>query len=384
MILGRGIITSANFNGIRGLLDRRHIIWEDDWVPVRRVPKFGDFELDSLVINDALVSVLNPGFRPFNFSIFQAKIDTFRQNWMLYDFLCAKSIVGTFDDCLFSVHKPQIKDLSVQKDLEKSWLRLSNLKVFGLPIDLFNHGITGPLSWTSKGNVDLDLHFFVPHNSYDDGLWDKILDEVDGLREIARKKLDFVIPRSSDEEQQPKFISLKDIRQYGLRHALKRRNTEILSPADAISHNSEEVETTPLDESNKESILILTKINLKNLKASVPRSTPELSYMSNALIRPIVGYINANRTMIPLNLSAQMDIGNFNGALDLYSAGLFDIMAEETGRALSDLVSTEQRRHLTSFGLWTVAEISQFFIDLLEHARGDHGFSTYAGDTDLS
>ena len=79
-----------------------------------------------------------------------------------------------------------------------------------------------------------------------------------------------------------------------------------------------------------------------------------------------------------------MDIANFNGALDLYSAGLFDIMAEETGRALSDLVSTEQKRHLASFGLWSVAEISQFFIDFLEHARGDHGFSTYSGDADVA
>ena len=126
-VTGRGIITSAKLKGVRGCLDRRHIVWKDDWVPVRRYPQFGDFELDSLVIKDALVNVLNPGFRPFNFSIFQATIDTFRQNWMLFDLLSARSIVGTFDDCLFSVHKPQIIDLSVQRDLEKNWSRLVSL-----------------------------------------------------------------------------------------------------------------------------------------------------------------------------------------------------------------------------------------------------------------
>jgi mitochondrial distribution and morphology protein 31 len=121
---GRGIVQSANLQGVRGVCDRSHIRWADDWIPTRRKPEDGDFELESLYIIDALVSIKNPGFRPFNVSLFHCKIGTFRKQWMLFDFLCANSIMGSIDDCLFSVHKPQIKDLNQQKELKENWSRM--------------------------------------------------------------------------------------------------------------------------------------------------------------------------------------------------------------------------------------------------------------------
>jgi distribution and morphology protein 31 len=121
---GRGIVQSANFQGVRGVCDRSHIQWPDNWSPSRRKPQHGDFELDSVVVNDALVTVKNPNFRPFSVSLFQCKLSTFRKQWMLYDILCADSIVGSIDDCLFSVHKPQIKDLNQQNELKQNWSKM--------------------------------------------------------------------------------------------------------------------------------------------------------------------------------------------------------------------------------------------------------------------
>jgi len=37
---------------------------------------------------------------------------------MFYDFLCAESVVGQFDNCLFSLHKPQTIGRTNDKDLE--------------------------------------------------------------------------------------------------------------------------------------------------------------------------------------------------------------------------------------------------------------------------
>jgi distribution and morphology protein 31 len=54
--------------------------------------------------------------------------------------------------------------------------------------------------------------------------------------------------------------------------------------------------------------MMLWKVKIKNIKAYVPIITPELGYMSNALIRPVVGYMNSNKTLIPLSMSAQMDM----------------------------------------------------------------------------
>jgi Yeast mitochondrial distribution and morphology (MDM) proteins len=79
----------------------------------------GDFELDQLQLEDVLVTVYQPGnFRPYQSSIFRADIRTFRKRWMFYDFLCAENVVGQFDNCLFSLHKPQSIGRTTEKDLE--------------------------------------------------------------------------------------------------------------------------------------------------------------------------------------------------------------------------------------------------------------------------
>ena len=53
-----------------------------------------------------------------------------------------------------------------------------------------------------------------------------------------------------------------------------------------------------------------------------------------------------------------MDIENFNGAWDIYAAGLADILSEELGRALTEHINDEkeQSKYLKQIGLWSVAE----------------------------
>jgi len=68
----------------------------------------GDFELESLKLEDVLLTVYQPGdFRPFTFSIFRADVGTLRKQWLFYDFLKSENIVGQYDNCLFSLHRPQ-------------------------------------------------------------------------------------------------------------------------------------------------------------------------------------------------------------------------------------------------------------------------------------
>jgi distribution and morphology protein 31 len=86
----------------------------------------GDFELESLELEDVLVTVYQPdGFRPYTASIFQAELKTFRKQWIFYDFLCAENIVGQFDNCLFSLHKPQSIGRTTEMDLKDGdWARM--------------------------------------------------------------------------------------------------------------------------------------------------------------------------------------------------------------------------------------------------------------------
>ena len=74
----------------------------------RHVAQQGDFELESLTLEDVLFTVYQPGnFRPYTCSIFSADIGTLRKQWLFYDFMKAKGVVGQFDNCLFSLHRPQ-------------------------------------------------------------------------------------------------------------------------------------------------------------------------------------------------------------------------------------------------------------------------------------
>lgn len=86
----------------------------------------GDFELESLQLEDVLVTVYQPeSFRPYTASIFRADIQTFRKRWLFYDFLCAENVVGQFDNCLFSLHKPQSIGRTNEKDLKDGdWVRM--------------------------------------------------------------------------------------------------------------------------------------------------------------------------------------------------------------------------------------------------------------------
>ena len=111
---GKGLVQSADVQGVRGVVDRRHVRWDPDtpYDPVASRHEYtpGDFELEKLTVEDLLVTVYQPdGFRPYPVSIFQAQLDRFRKQWLFYDFLCATTIIGAFDKCLFSVHSPQLE-----------------------------------------------------------------------------------------------------------------------------------------------------------------------------------------------------------------------------------------------------------------------------------
>jgi mitochondrial distribution and morphology protein 31 len=84
------------------------------------------FELESLQLEDVLVTVYQPHFRPYTVSIFQADFRLLRKQWLFYDLLSAKSIVGQFDNCLFSLHEPQSIGRTMSEGLKDTkWKRMA-------------------------------------------------------------------------------------------------------------------------------------------------------------------------------------------------------------------------------------------------------------------
>lgn len=109
---GKGLVKDAKIKGVRGVVDRRSVWWDQDKpltpADFRHEARPGDFQLESMNVEDALVTVYQPGGqRPYNVSIFNASIGPLRKAWLFYDLMSAEAITGQFDNCLFSLHMPQ-------------------------------------------------------------------------------------------------------------------------------------------------------------------------------------------------------------------------------------------------------------------------------------
>jgi distribution and morphology protein 31 len=110
---GKGIVKSASLRGVRGVIDRRDVFWDENTPEMpRRMYQRGDFEFGRVTLEDLFLTVYNPKFRPYGVSIFNADLPKLRKQWLLYDLICAASLVGLFDNCLFSLHTPQRYNLA--------------------------------------------------------------------------------------------------------------------------------------------------------------------------------------------------------------------------------------------------------------------------------
>ena len=148
---GKGLVEDAVVKGVRGVLgellvsrntridhdnisDRRSVFWDPenplDPAAFRGIARPGDFEFHSLQLEDVLVTVYQPGnFRPYTASIFRADIRTLRKQWLFYDFLRAENVVGQFDNCLFSLHKPQSIGRTTEQDVQDGkWSRMVSMQ----------------------------------------------------------------------------------------------------------------------------------------------------------------------------------------------------------------------------------------------------------------
>ncbi|KAJ7451796.1 mitochondrial distribution and morphology protein family 31/32 [Mycena galericulata] len=331
---GKGLIEDAVVKGVRGTLDRRSVYWDPDNpldpVLFRRTGRPGDFELDSLQLEDVLITVYQPdGFRPHTASIFQADIKTFRKQWIFYDFLCAENIVGQFDNCLFSLHKPQSIGRTTEMDLKDGdWGRMSRIRIDGVNIDHLQRATTteGPISWITSGKVDAVLDIKFPRDPADASQLNAILGEI---ADAISTSLDPILER---------IPAQRELAKPPLRAPEGEKTKKITG--------SEEDKMTPR-------VVIDIDLRFRDLKAAVPLFTRDLSYVNYALIRPIVGFMNANRTLVPIRCRVVKDLADFDGSwtvtglMDEISLQVYDAMAYHVTQA-------NMNRRLKTVSLWSL------------------------------
>ena len=305
---GKGLLKDVDIKGIRGVIDRTsvHTVEGVDPRSYKHEHSPGDFELDSFRMEDLLVTIYQPdGFRPFPVSIYSCELPQLRKQWLFYDFLSANIMSGSFDGSLFTVHPRQTHNytgmqLSHGRDTDDgaTWKKHSRIRIDGLNIDHLNRGYDGPFSWIHEGNVDIVADIMLP-NDDDESLAKVMSDMYDRVEATVSQNGRAVKHHFSD-------------------HAAHGFDT----------HDDEHPEDQPAEHVNRFVIMDL-RVHLNDVRAAVPIFTRDISYVNNALVRPIVAYINSKRTFIPVNCRVVKQVGDFDGSWTLYDSGLMEEVSRE-------------------------------------------------------
>ncbi|KAH6631554.1 mitochondrial distribution and morphology protein-domain-containing protein [Chaetomium tenue] len=376
---GKGLLKDVEVKGVRGVVDRTSVQWNAEAVDpltYRHEHNPGDFELDHFRMEDLLVTIHQPnGFRPFSVSIFSCELPQLRKQWLFYDFLSASHMSGSYDGSLFTIHPRQIHGISSAKERRQDefgdssvWKKFSRLRIDGLKIDHLNRGVEGPFGWIYEGNVDIVADVMFPTDPAD-GIGKVVAEFYDKMEEAVTSNryiqiLDHTNVRS--RKPQPNTIDnyasgvsvSNDINAMHYSSPLEEAISTTV-PTPPPSHIEEAEQQQQQEEEDTPSYLVMDmRIHLNDVRAAVPLfNNPHISYVNQALVRPIVAYINAKRTYIPITCRIVKRLQDFDGAWTVWDCGLMDDTSAEVYSAFAqDVVDQQSRvRRFKRVGLWTVS-----------------------------
>jgi len=144
------------------------------------------------------------------------------------------------------------------------WCIQSRLRIDGVNIDHLRNSTTmdGPISWITSGKVDAVFDIKFPRDPHDDLPFNAILGEIADAISTS-----FTPNGNSELDRIP-----------GQR--------ELAKPA-LSAPREEECE----EKDDKSKVIVDIDLRFRDLKAAVPLFTNDLSYVNNALIRPIVAFM---------------------------------------------------------------------------------------------
>jgi len=351
---GKGLLKDVEVKGVRGVIDRTSVRW-----PVEQVDPFsyrhehqpGDFEIESFKLEDLLLTVHQPGgFRPYSVSIYSCELPQLRKQWLFYDFLSANHMSGSYDGSLFTIHPKQVPGVVSSANQSavmgfgeaNAWKKFSRLRIDGLKIDHLNRGVEGPFGWIYEGNVDIVADVALPAET-DDGITKVMADFYDQLEDVVVANRERFMRRI--DENTPQFL------QSGHLSDVFTTSSEPETPV--AKPGSKENET----EEDRRYLLMDLRIHLSDVKASVPLFTSDLTYVNQALVRPIVAYINAKKTYIPITCRIVKRASDFDGSWTVFDCGLMNDLSAETYEAFARDIENQQSRvrRFKKVGFWTLS-----------------------------
>ncbi|KAJ1656967.1 Mitochondrial distribution and morphology protein 31, mitochondrial precursor [Dispira simplex] len=415
---GKGLIKDCSVKGVRGVVDRTHVFWDPaepyDPVAQRTHHRPGLFEMENVALEDMLLYVYYPdNFPPFPIAVFSANFPRLRQQWLLYDIITADSVVGTYDNCLFSIRRardpvlasnaafqPRDHLAKMSPDpaenrpspgaLEKPMVlgpgRCSHLRIDGVNVSHLNAGAEGPFGWITDGQVDVDAVVTFPVNPGEVALKRLVYELADDLEDAISQTSTLPLV-TGIQAFLPKKAHIPGLDRCSELNHTERSRTEESSSESTNSATMELTSPLPIayptntGDTGQSPLRFDMTLTFRNTRASVPLHTDELTYLNNALIRPIVAYVNANCTVTTIPCHFYMTTAQFDGAWTVYDSEFVYKASTEIGKGFVQLVydERERNRRLKRVGLWSVQTVTRNLISMLQYARGKRGFWHYLG-----
>ncbi|KAI0018291.1 mitochondrial distribution and morphology proteins-domain-containing protein [Xylariomycetidae sp. FL0641] len=364
---GKGFLKDVEVKGVRGVVDRTHVQWSTepvDPLSYRHEHHPGDFEIDNFKMEDLLVTIHQPGgFRPFSVSIYSCELPQLRKQFLFYDFLAANHMSGSYDGSLFTIHPRQVHGVVAGHEQAAdplgepdAWKKFSRIRIDGLKIDHLNRGVEGPFGWIYEGNVDIIADVRFPADD-DDSITKVVSEFYDRLEEAVTSNrylrlLDSPTRRGAEEIifNAPNPAKTTDVPD--------ESDTTTTIPSEPRPDEEGRPTSAPAsDDDHPRYVVMDLRIHLNDVKATVPVFQSNLSYVNQALVRPIVAYINAKRTYIPIGCRIVKRASDFDGSWTIHDCGLMDDASAEVYTAFARDVENQQSRvrRLRKVGFWTLS-----------------------------
>ena len=182
------------------------------------------------------------------------------------------------------------------------WKKQNRLRIDGLNIDHLNRGVEGPFSWIHEGNVDI----------------------------VA----DVLLPADNEESITKVMTDIYD----RMEATVASSKRQLSTPSGPSFEHVTSQDSADAQESDKRFLIMDLRVHLNDVRAAVPIFTRDLSYVNNALIRPMVAYINSRRTFIPINCRVVKRASEFDGSWTIFDSGLMDDISVEVRSSHSCLI----------------------------------------------
>ncbi|KAJ2440980.1 Mitochondrial distribution and morphology protein 31, mitochondrial precursor [Coemansia sp. RSA 2424] len=301
--------------------------------------------------------------------------------------------------------------------------RTTHVQVEGLNIDHINSGVAGPVGWIKSGrlNVSALINFPTQPSASDPAMAirkivDNINDSIDVV--ILPSMPDWSNPEKSpnslvralyhlDMVDSPLAQEMHDRlkrraeRESQRRLAKQRQRTaswsQPLAPIPShlvgsipqhevqpVAHASvHSAEALPRALEDPTAVHVDLQVEFNDIRATVPLSMPALGYplLSAVLVRPIVAYMNAHRTSLPMRCQLRLRLDDFDGAWSFWDSGADSLITQGIGAAFAQLVQNERERNrrLKLVGWWSVTAIARQCARLADFVYSQRSFFSYLG-----